>query len=63
MSAYKCTYTEVNRKPGTKTYGQLVDRVRKFETFGEAVSYSRMIASTNVNMIGKPVIDIEEAAE
>lgn len=63
MDGYKCTYSEVNREPGTKGYGQLVERTRKFKTFSEAVSYSRLISNTNVNMVGKPVIVIEEPAE
>lgn len=63
MDGYKCTYSEVNRDPGTKGYGQLVERTRKFKTFSEAVSYSRLISNTNVNMVGKPVIVIEEPAE
>jgi len=53
-------YTEVDRKLGTKTYGQLVERAREFPTFSEAVSYSRLIMNTNVNMIGKPVIVLGE---
>ena len=63
MNGYKCTYSEVNRELGTKGYGQLVERTRKFETFSEAVSYSRLISNTNVNMVGKPVIVIEEPVE
>lgn len=63
MNAYKCTYNEVNRKLGTKAYGQLVQRTRKFDTFSEAVSFSRAISNTNVNMVGRPVIEIVETAE
>lgn len=63
MNAYKCTYKEINRRLGTKYYGQLVERTRKFSTFNEAVFYSRAISNTNVNMVGKPVIVIEEPTE
>lgn len=60
MSAYKCIYSEVNRKLGTKDYGLLVQRTRKFETLREAVSYSRAISNANVNMVGRPIIEIAE---
>jgi len=60
MNAYKCIYSEINRKLGTKTYGQLIERTRKFETFAEAVNYSRLIATSNVNMVGKPIIEVIE---
>jgi pterin-4a-carbinolamine dehydratase len=63
MNAYKCIYSEVNRKLGTKTYGQLIERTRKFDTFVEAVAFSRMISNTNINMVGKPIIDIEELSK
>jgi pterin-4a-carbinolamine dehydratase len=62
MNAYKCTYNEVNRKLGTKKYGQLMQRTRKFDTFSEAVTFTRTIATTNLNMVGKPVIEIMEPA-
>ena len=60
MNAYMCTYSEVNRKLGTKDYGQLVEHNRKFETFREAVNCYRGLVMTNVNMVGKPVIIINE---
>ena len=63
MNGYKCTYIEVNRQPGTKGYGQLIERSRKFKTFSEAVSYSRLISNTNVDMVGKPVIFLGEPTE
>lgn len=63
MDVYKCTYSEVNREPGAAGYGQLVERTRKFNSFIEAVSYSRLISNTNVNMVGKPVIVIGETNE
>lgn len=63
MNAYKCTYNEINRKLGTKSYGQLVEHTHKFATFNEAVSFSRTISNTNLNMIGKPLIEIVENVE
>lgn len=63
MNAYKCTYNEINRKMGTKAYGQLVERSRKFNTFNEAVSFSRTISNTNMNVVGVPLIVIEEPTD
>jgi hypothetical protein len=57
MFVYKCTYSEVNNKLGSKNYGFLVEHVKKFPTFTEAVNFSRMVANTNTNMVGRPVIE------
>lgn len=57
MFEYKCTYSEVEGKLGSKNYGFLVDRVKKFPTFAEAVSFSRMVANTSTNMVGRPIIE------
>lgn len=57
MFVYKCTYSEVNSKLGSKNYGFLVEHVKKFPTFAEAVSFSRMVANTSTNMIGRPIIE------
>lgn len=57
MFEYKCTYTERDAKPGSKNYGFLVERVKKFSTFAEAVNFSRMVANTSTNMIGRPIIE------
>ena len=57
MLVYKCTYSEVNDQVGTNNYGYLVDRVMNFYTFADAVSFSRMVANTSTNMVGRPIIE------
>jgi hypothetical protein len=54
---YICVYDEVDRNLGTKTYGFLVNRNKKFKSFEEAVRFSRKISNTNSSIIGKPVIE------
>jgi hypothetical protein len=51
-TAYKCLYEEVIKDEG----GFLKKKSKKFATFMDAVNFSRMIANTNINIIGKPVI-------
>lgn len=58
MNAYKCIYTEINRKPGVIDNGVLVERAYKFNTFIEAVNFGRTL--TNTNIVGKPIIHIME---
>lgn len=58
MIAYTCTYTEINRKDSYKyNYGVPIQRVKKFDTFADAVRFSRMVSNTNINVLGKPVIE------
>lgn len=57
MFKYKCTYAEVDSNRTSKNYGMLVERVRKFPTFAEAVNFSRIIANTNNSMVGRPLIE------
>lgn len=58
MIAYTCTYTEIDRKRSDKyNYGVPVQRVRKFDTFADAVRFSRMVSNTNINVLGKPLIE------
>ena len=57
MTAYKCTYMEVNKERGSATFGYLVERVRRFDTFPEAVQFSRAMSNTTINMVGKPIIE------
>jgi hypothetical protein len=53
-NAYKCSYEEIVTEWG----GFLKKRSKKFSSFRDAVDFSRMIANTNINIIGKPVIII-----
>jgi hypothetical protein len=48
---------EVKNDRKSKNFGMLMERVKKFPTFAEAVSFSRVIANTSINMVGKPVIE------
>lgn len=57
MFQYKCTYLEVNNDRTSKNFGMLMERVKKFPTFAEAVSFSRVIANTSINMVGRPIIE------
>jgi len=61
MSAFRCVYFEVNNDRRSSNFGYLVERKKKFATFPEAVKFSRAIANTCVNVVGKPII--EEIAE
>lgn len=61
MSAYRCVYLEVNNDRGSSNFGYLVERKKKFDTFPEAVNFSRAISNTCINIVGKPII--EEIAE
>jgi len=60
MAQFKCIYTEVNDDRKSKNYGLLVERVKKFPTFAEAVTFSRRIANTSVHTVGRPIIEEEE---
>lgn len=57
MFKYKCTYSEMNSKLGSDNYGLLVERVKKFNTFAEAVNFYRVVANTSTNMVGRPIIE------
>jgi len=59
MSVYKLAYEEIDNDLNSKSYGFLVTRNRKFKNFNEAVNFYRNIAN-NTNMIGKPLIVIED---
>ena len=61
MSAFRCVYLEVNNDRSSSNFGYLVERRKKFDTFPEAVKFSRAIANTCIKVIGKPII--EEIAE
>ena len=54
---YKITYEEKNADTTSNNYGFLVQRTQKFETFIAAVQFSRVIANTNMMIIGMPIIE------
>lgn len=53
MNAYKLTYDIKEDNVNSKNYGYIISKTKRFETFVEAVEYSRVIA----NLVGKPVIE------
>lgn len=57
MTQFKCIYTEVNDDRKSKNYGMLVERVKKFPTFAEAVTFSRRVANTGMHIVGRPIIE------
>jgi hypothetical protein len=57
MVKYKCTYMEVNNDRNSQNFGMLVEHVKKFPTFFEAVDFSRVVANSTINMVGRPVIE------
>jgi hypothetical protein len=48
---------EVNNDRNSQNFGMLVERVKKFPTFFEAVDFSRVVANSTINMVGRPVIE------
>jgi hypothetical protein len=57
MVGYKCTYVEVNNDRGSKNFGFLIERTKRFAMFNEAVDFARKISNTSINMVGRPVIE------
>jgi len=57
MTAYKCTYFEVNNDRASKNFGFLVERTKRFTFFNDAVDFARKISNTSINMVGKPVVE------
>lgn len=54
---YKCTYFEVNRDRAHKNYGLLVKRTKKFPLFNQAVDFARLVSNTNINTVGRPIVE------
>jgi len=57
MAQYKLVYSEVNNDRTSKNFGYEIEQVKKFHSLNEAVEFSRMLANTNINMRGKPIIE------
>jgi len=53
MNAYKLSYDIREDNVNSKNYGYIITKTKRFQTFVEAVEYSRVIA----NLVGKPVIE------
>mgnify|MGYP003704882113 FL=1 len=54
----KLTYTLYNENVDSKDYKCLINKVVEFDSFKEAVQYSRFIVNTHINLLGQPVIDL-----
>ena len=54
------TYNIRDNNRNSNNFGFIIQKIVKFHDFNEAVCQSRLIANTNVNLIGKPVIDLPE---
>jgi hypothetical protein len=57
---FNLTYAEKIKDITHKDCGMLIEKTKKFPTFKEAVLASRYIANTNINLVGKPIIDLME---
>jgi hypothetical protein len=57
---YKLTYNVRDHDRSSNNFGLIIQKILKFNDFNEAVRQSRLIANTNVNLIGMPVIDLTE---
>lgn len=57
MSAYKCTYMEVNTDKSSMTFGYAIEQTKQFNSLPEAVRFSRMISNTCINIVGRPIIE------
>lgn len=60
MAQYKVTYNIRENDRNSNNFGRIIEKIIKFNDFNEAVRESRLIANTNMNLIGKPIIDLTE---
>lgn len=56
-SAYRVVYEEVEDNTRSKNYGFLVRKTKRFSTLEDAVQFYRVMANTNMNVIGSPIIE------
>lgn len=54
---FKITYSVVDNDRKSNDFGLLVDKVKRVASFEEAVNFSRVVANTSVNLVGKPIIE------
>jgi hypothetical protein len=57
MTKYKCTYFEVDRDQNSKNFGLLLKRTKRFTFFNEAVDFARRVSNTNINSVGRPIVE------
>ena len=63
MVKYKCTYFEVNRDQNSKNFGLLLKRTKQFTFFNEAVDFARRVSNTNINSVGRPIVEEVKATK
>lgn len=56
-SEFKITYSVVVNDRKSNDFGLLVDKVKRVASFEEAVTFTRIVANTNINLVGKPIIE------
>jgi len=57
MTKYKCTYFEIDRDQNSKNFGLLLKRTKQFTFFNEAVDFARKVSNTNINSVGRPIVE------
>lgn len=60
MQECKLVYNIRTNDKGSDNFGLIVQKTLSFETFSDAVIHSRIIANTNMNLVGKPTIVLTE---
>ena len=55
--AFKITYSVVDNDRRSCDFGLLVDVVKRVSSFEEAVTFTRIVANTSINLVGKPIIE------
>jgi hypothetical protein len=63
MVKYKCTYFEVNKDQKSKNFGLLVQRTKRFTFFNDAVDFARLVSNTNINAVGRPLVEEVKATK
>ena len=56
-TGFKITYSVVDNDRKSNDFGLLIDKVKRVASFEEAVNFSRVVANTSVNLVGKPIIE------
>ena len=60
MQEYKLVYSVRTNTKDSDKFGLIVQKTLNFESFSDAVAQSRIIANTNMNLVGKPTIVLTE---
>ena len=60
MQECKLVYSVRTNTKDSDKFGLIVQKTLNFESFSDAVAQSRIIANTNMNLVGKPTIVLTE---